>query len=307
MQRVLVTGIETVLGSNLAWALSNRCEVLGCYSQRAVESPAFATAQWHPIHMESIADFLDSWRPQWIVHCPPLATSSWDGDQITMDTQQESSIALRLAMAAAARSCPLTVLTSDVVFSGPRMFHDESSTPLASTMLARNCLTMEQMLGATQALVIRTHAYGWSGDQGAPSFAQQAFELLQRGQLPALDGRRYATPILASDLADLLWHAQHTRLQGLLHLAGAERTSMHRFVRELAACLGVHCPEAKAGNTDREWPEETSLSSRRARRLLSRSTPMLREGLERFVAQSEGQCRPGWYARPGRVLADAAA
>jgi len=306
VQRVLVTGVETMLGSNLAWALSDRCEVLGGHSQLAVESPAFRTTAWHPLDSAAIAELLDYWRPQWILHCPSVAVSSWDAAHSTTEPHDEPAIAGRLAAAAAARGCTLTVIASDVVFTGPRMFHDESSTPLSSTAAARNCLAMERSVATTQTLVIRTHAYGWNAEHSASCFAEHAYQSLRRGQLPSLDGRRYATPILASDLADLLWHARQTRLQGLLHLAGAERTSMHRFVREMAACLGVPCPEAKFGYTEPDWHEETSLSSRRARRILARSTPMLREGLERFVAQADGQSRPTWCVRPARVLAEVA-
>jgi dTDP-4-dehydrorhamnose reductase len=302
-----VTGVESMLGSNLAWALSSRCEVLGGFRQLAVESPAFRTTHWTPSDTTSIADLLAEWRPQWIVHCPSLAGSSWDAQHPMFEPHDEPAIAGKLAAAAAAQGCTLTVIASDAVFSGPRMFHDELSTPLGSTTVARNYLAVERALADTQALVIRTHAYGWNGDQGTNCFAENAYESLRRGQLPTLDGRRYATPILASDLADLLWHAQHTRLQGLLHLAGAERTSMYRFVREMAACLGAHCPEAKFGHAEPEWHEETSLSSRRARRVLARPTPMLREGLERFIAQADDQARPAWCVRPVRILADVAA
>jgi len=307
VNRVLVTGIESMLGSNLAWALSGRCEVLGTYRQLAVESSAFRTAFWNPSDATSITELLDRWRPQWVVHCPLLGGSSWDADQSICETPLEPVIAEKLAVGASAQGCTLTVVTNDVVFCGPRMFHDELSTPLGSTVAARNCLAVERALSDTQALVVRTHAYGWNVEHSTSCFAEQAYESLRRGQLPKLEGRRYATPILTSDLADLLWHAQHTRLQGLLHLAGAERTSMHRFVREMAASLGVHCPEPKFGHPESEWHEETSLSSRRARRALTRPTPMLREGLERFIAQADGETRPAWCVRPARVLEDAAA
>lgn len=306
MQRVLVTGVETMLGSNLAWTLSDRCEVLGGHGQRAVESPAFPTTPWNPLDPAATAELLDRWRPQWILHCPTMADSSWDAGRSATESHDEPTIAGRLAAAAATHGCTLTVIASDVVFTGPRMFHDESSTPLSQTAAARNCLAMERALATTQSLVIRTHAYGWNAEHSTGCFAEHAYESLRRGQLPTLDGRRYATPILASDLADLLWQAQQTRLQGLLHLAGAERTSMLRFVREMAACLGVPCPEAKLGNLEPDWHEETSLSSRRARRILARSTPMLREGLERFIAQADGQSRPAWCVRPARVLAEVA-
>ena len=110
------------------------------------------------------------------------------------------------------------------------------------------------------------------------------------------DGRCYATPILASDLADLLWPAYELRLSGLYHLAGAERTSAFRFVVELAAALGIEKPwgSQRLSLPDSAWHEETSLNSRRARRVLERATPLLGEGLRRFAEQAENGWRQRW-------------
>ena len=41
--------------------------------------------------------------------------------------------------------------------------------------------------------------------------------------------------------------------------------------------------------------DETSLNCRRARRLLEMATPMLREGLARFVAQFDNGWRDQWH------------
>lgn len=307
VQRVFMTGVENMLGSNLAWALSGRCDILAGYSKSAVESSAFATTHCNPADAQLLAETLDSWQPEWIVHCPLVSHSSWDIDSAELDAPREAAIARKLATVAAARGIPLTVILSDAVFNGPRMFHDESSTPLEATPAARTLLAIERALADSPALVIRTHAYGWNGDQAASCFAERAYEALRQGRLPSFDCRRYATPILASDLADLLWHAQQTRLHGLLHLSGAERTSMQRFVQEMAACLGIPCPKAKPDPAESDWHQETSLSSRRARRVLARPTPILREGLERFLAQAQGKSRPDWCVRPCSAPLESAA
>src|SRR5262249_37063394 len=112
---------------------------------------------------------------------------------------------------------------------------------------------------------------------------------LSEAHPPAVDGVRYATPILATDLAELLEKAFELNLHGLYHITGAERTNAHRFVNELAAALGLdgmRLTTAPPGAQASADACETSLNTRQARRDLAHAMPLLREGLERFAAQA---------------------
>jgi dTDP-4-dehydrorhamnose reductase len=177
------------------------------------------------------------------------------------------------------------------------MFHDEGCETTATSRWAATVRTLEQQLTARDTLVVRTHAYGWSPVSERAGFAERIWRGLSAGTLTGVDGRRHATPILATDLAELLWRAHEVRLSGLCHLAGAERTSPYHFAYALAAASNLNLPEvSSAGNAaadDRTALEETSLSSRRARRAMERATPLLRPGLERFAAQRHN----GWLDR----------
>ena len=295
MERLLVTGVDTLLGSNLALTLADRCEVLGLYDRLVVQAQNVTTAEWQPGDPVSLAMHFETWQPQWILHCGPLAASSWAAAPDAWEMHREAAGVAQLAELSHRWGCSLMVLSSDAVFSGPRMFNDERWPASSTTARAAHILAMEKSAASYDALVVRTHAYGWSVGGRQPSFAEQAFHELNAGCAPAADGRRYATPILATDLAELLWRAYETRLRGLYHLAGAERASTHRFLIELAASLGVQIPSSlRVENLEATCHEETSLSSKRARRMLAASTPMLREGLDRFVDQAARGWRDAW-------------
>jgi len=272
VERLLVTGMDSLLGANLAVALAGQCEVLGLYEHWMVESPLVRTAAWNPADRHSIKQHLDDWQPQWILHCGPLANGSWEREPSATVAEHEPLVVARLAEAASESACRLTVLSSDVVFAGPRMFHDESTTPASPSPRAARVRAMERVLEHTPALVVRTHAYGW-GMRGEPSgFAEQ--------------------------MASRLCGAFEIRLHGLYHLSGAERTSPYRFVTELAGALGLDMPPCLASETTQEvstWHDETSLSSKRARRMLGAVTPMLREGLDRFADQQKNGWCENWH------------
>ena len=296
MERILITGVDYALGANLALELADRAEVMGLYGRQAVECPGIGTAAWDGTDLAAFASACGAWQPQWIVHCGPLSAASWDPIGLANDANREPQVAAELAEIAHESAARLTVISSDVVFAGPRMFHEE--TFAASNTAPRAVLTrnMERALEGSGALVVRTHAFGWSPVAAHAGFSEQAAQSLADGSGVAADGRRYATPILASDLADLLWRAYELRLAGLYHLAGAERTSAFRFVSELAAAFGIEKPwdSQRLSQPDSAWHEETSLNSRRARRVLERATPLLGEGLRRFAEQSENGWRNRW-------------
>ncbi len=178
--------------------------------------------------------------------------------------------------------------------------------------LAASVLQTERALERAGALVLRTHAYGWSPARRSTGFAERLFDDLAAGRTVALGGLRHATPILDTDLAELVARADERRLQGLYHAAGAERTSPWGFATALAAAMGLPRPsvseDSRAAFDDNPCLDETSLNSRRCAGL-AMPTPMLADGLERFVAQAQAGWRDRWqtggrcarYARAGRV------
>jgi dTDP-4-dehydrorhamnose reductase len=227
--------------------------------------------------------------PDWIVHCGPLACGSWDLPSKCPAPAEETAVCGELLDAAEHLGASLTVVLTDAVFAGPRMFHDEQSPMAGQEPLAMAAREVERLLEGRRALVVRTHAYGWGSRAAEPTFAERVWMALAEGLPCPLDPRRHATPILASDLADTLWLAYRRGLEGLYHIAGAERASAVRFAHELAGLAGLPMPDQAAEPRTAASPAgsvwETSLDTRRARQELGRPMPMLREGLARFVAQ----------------------
>lgn len=290
MERLLVTGLDYPLGANLALTLSDRCAVLGVTGQREpLALPSVQTAYCSSGDCSSLDAILDDWRPRWILHCGALSLSAWDSEPTASQTEAELRVATHLGRRACEIGAALTVISSDAVFAGPRMFHDEKMSATGDGILAGKARAMERALSASQALIVRTHAYGWSPRPENAGFAERAYQMLREGTMPAADGRSYATPIAATDLAALLWRGHELRLTGLYHIAGAERASRWSFVRELAASMGLSLPRLSEtlSVTDHApcW-EETSLNCQRARRALEMGAPLLREGIAHFVAQS---------------------
>lgn len=311
MDRLLITGVDGVVGANLAAVLAERCQVLGiCHRQNlSIENAQTVCAESHD--HANLAQLVSEFGPQWMIHCGLFSAGSWDLPQ-TFDAaicQREARTVKRLAELSAAAGSHLTVISTDAIFAGPWMFHDEASATAISARAAQ-VKAVESALDGAEALLLRTHAYGWSPFKDQSQLAERLWRSISTGTELAADGRRYATPILATDLAELIERAYSVKLQGLYHITGAERTSAHRFALQMANAFGLPSPRIMPVSclepTTPDAHEETSLNSRRARRALEMSMPLLYEGLSRFAQQAENGWRDRWRAGSSTFQSQAA-
>ena len=296
MQRLFITGVDHTVGSNLALALADRFDVFGV--------PLSHSACWGPEHRGSSTDdtvqltrAICEAHPQWVIHCSGLSTNAWDlhgprvVDGCCVDTARHLA---ELTQSIGAR---LTVVVSDALFAGPTAFHDEASLAWSPEPFAGRIRQVEQTCAGPHSLVVRTHAYGWSANPPQQhSFAEQLISALSAGAEIHTPGTHYASPILTTDLADLLVECLYRQLTGTIHLGGAERTNQYHFACELAKSLGVSAPRVKRLRTDdAESVSETSLRTGRGPEMHGIKLPLLREGLDRFAVQY----RDGWGQRCG--------
>ena len=298
--RLLITAVDGLVGANLACCLSDRFEVLGV-SQRPVPNVPGWDRLLGPISdTVALRRTVTYFRPDWIIHCGPFSAGSWDLDD---DFQTDREVRRAKCLAAVARqiSARLTIVLTDAVFCGPRLFHRLDDRPASRSPAALAATRIQRALAASGALLVRTHPFGWSPAGAEPSFAERVWLALKEGRALEFDPQQHATPLLASDLADFLYEAYCRRLEGLQHVAGAERVGMGRFVRDLALALGLQGDTAIAA-APREPRcgrlRETALDSRPARLLLERAMPMFWPSLLRFVAQATNGYRAHLQAIP---------
>ena len=181
------------------------------------------------------------------------------------------------------------MVSSDSVFTGPWVFHDEESACVCNSREARTIRRAEKAAGqhCPGALIARTNVFGWSHSDG---WIERTVADLETGDSGPFDYQRHATPILATDFAEILERAWAANLEGVFHIAGTERINPNLFVRKLAEEFGLHAPEPVNGNRLVERPVgygcgETSLHTTRIRNALGIPLPTATDGLIRLREQ----------------------
>jgi dTDP-4-dehydrorhamnose reductase len=291
VERLLVAGVDSVVGSNLAVQLADRYRVSGTSDATKVCVDGCETLVV-PSDPRTIHHVAASNRPNRIVICGVAGDSPWHQPHARIP--QSSAVATARSWIQAARNLdvPLTLVSSDSIFCGPWMFHTETSSSYCKSPEANALRALEaDMLAACPGgLVVRTHAYGWSALPDGLGWIEGIVSSLDSEQPGFFDCGPYATPILASDLADVLYRAWQAGLSGVYHIAGAERTNPYRFVKALAGVFDLAAPGAFVANPadaarSRIAQGETSLHTRKIRRSLGLSMPLVIEGLQRLRDQ----------------------
>ncbi|MCA9024765.1 MAG: sugar nucleotide-binding protein [Planctomycetaceae bacterium] len=298
MKRLLIVGAETVVGANLATEASDRYQVVALTHEPRVSilgCEMLTAGKDGP----SPQEWLEDLQPDAVVLCGPASRSAWDSATETVIDEQMVLSAGEWAAASRSQECHFTFISSDAVFSGPWMFHDEDSQAFCPSPGARLILRAEKMAAeqCPQGLIIRTNAFGWSPAGGSVGWIDQILADLDRRSLQNYDFLRHGTPILATDLADILLRAIDENLTGLHHVGSAERVNPLQFAQRLADHFELPWLSVRRAEESLDEPVvgfgagETSLQTKKIRKALCVAMPMLSEGLSRLRAQQQdGYC-----------------
>ncbi len=294
MNNLLVVGVETVVGANVAAALSDEWTVTALTREPGIRIAGCTIHESQSGDPEAIAALLAETRAHQVVFCGPAARSNWEGD-ITL-SPEDSAEADLWACACRDAGCGFTLISSDAVLTGPWMFHEESSTSVCMSETAQAVRELEKrILGNGPALIVRTNAFGWS-PAGVRGWLEQRLQEVRTRRLVQQDCLRHATPILATDLTGILNRAWSEGLTGLYHIGGAERVNPLSFVQRLAdrfelPWLSVRREETLHQRAAGFGEGECSLQTKKIRKALCVAMPMLSECLQRLYEQDQNGFR----------------
>ena len=289
MDKVLIAGIETVVGGNLAAGLAQQSPVTGVTLGEPTQIAGINLESQVASTPEAVQQIIQKVRPTRVVLCGSAARSGWDGSAPPGEADLEQ--ASWWSDAVRESGAQLTLISSDAIFTGPWMFHAENSHSLCPSAPAQTARDIEARVLANcpEALIVRTHAFGWQPGEKS-GWIESLLTKLERGFDTDLDCTRYASPILATELIEIISAAWTVGLSGIYHVAGAERVNPVQFASRLAQQFHLPIPltmarESLIGRPSGFGCGETSLQTRKIRRALGVSMPMLDEGLQRLFQQ----------------------
>lgn len=277
MVRTLIVGIDTVTGYSLAQHLAPQSEVSGLW----FETPEFVDG-CHTCRIDSDSLEQQVSEADVIVFCGGAARSSWDADFGDFSAEQQWLPSCIAAMEQNGQR--LIFVSSDAVYSGPWVFHDDDSKSRATNKVAKRLIKFETTVAAVKdSLIIRTNVLG----SAVGCFLDETAEAI-RSQVPIqLDASTFATPIASTDFAYAVESCINCGALGSLNVGGAERITPYRFAIALANALTLQT-DLISPRKLKSTPVERSMRCDRLRNEGRQTTPLLRSTLE-YLADVSSQ------------------
>ncbi|MCA9039306.1 MAG: sugar nucleotide-binding protein [Planctomycetaceae bacterium] len=303
MDTLLIAGIDTVAGSNIANALSNSYNVIGLSFTTPVSFAGSETELCPGDSEAEISACLQNINPNWILYCGPAACSSWEVEPAQLRNPALVEDAKLWAAAAKKAGCRFTAISSDAIFTGPWMFHTEESRCYCSSPEAQNLLKMEKAISTAcpNATIVRTHVFGWTPEKMNSQSIDQVLQKLEAGE--EFPGTSYSSPILGAQLADILVKLEERKLNGTFHIGSAERCNPQQFAAHVALEFGLTAPGAESLGAISTRPAgfgqgETSLQCTKLRKVLGIGLPLVSDGIRLLAIEREKQAAtyPGFYS-----------
>jgi dTDP-4-dehydrorhamnose reductase len=270
VNRILVVGIDTFAGRSLAEKLSGTCDLAGLsFSAPTILSGCTAARVNNTTLREHVADATT------VIFCGAASQSSWNRNFGTF--RPEKKWLTPCVLSAQTSGTRMVFVSSDAVFAGPWVFHDDDSVAHSEESFAQQLRGFEsQVQQLKDSLIVRTNIVDSEG------VVQHAVRAVANGRTVAVDASTYATPVAQEEFASSLVDCLQAGMTGYVNIAGAERTSPFQLVTMLATNLECDARRVVA-RFNAKQPVERSLRCLRLRTELNQRSSLLKDTLEQLA------------------------
>jgi dTDP-4-dehydrorhamnose reductase len=294
---LLVTGASGFLGGILAHeALASGRAVVGAVRLHSVTQSALEVIPVDLTTKSAANELISRTSPDWVVNC--AAFTNVDECEVHPDRPQSLNVEVPRLLAAACDDAGIGLIhiSTDSVFDGARGNYTEQDEPRPLNVYARSKLEGEQAVreACPHALVIRTNFVGLSQTRKAGLADWISSQLESAERIKGFTDVVFA-PLLANNLARIVFDAMDAGLEGLYHACAADSVSKHEFAKRLALALGFD-PELvepvllSEAELAAPRPLNTSLSSARLETALGQSMPTVDAAIYGYAALHAAAC-----------------
>lgn len=240
MPNLLLTGGSGLLALNWTRAMAGSWAVHRLEHRRRLE---VAGSQAHSGRLDSAEDFavvLDRVEPDLVINCAGMTNVEDCEASPEAARRANTDMPARLATACRRRGVRLVHVSTDHVFDDRLTLFSETDAPAPLNVYGRTKDAGEKavLVGAPDALVVRTNFFGW-GTSYRRSFSDSILNTLRAGGRPMLFDDVYFTPILMDRLVALVHQLVEQGAVGLYHVVGDERLTKYDFGVQVARTFGL--------------------------------------------------------------------
>jgi dTDP-4-dehydrorhamnose reductase len=291
MIKILITGSNGFLGSNLVRFFSNRPEykVFSTSQRPSVNYGLNDFIQGDLLDTSFIDRLISSLLPDLVINTVSLVNVDQCEENPDLAFRLAVNTAENIARASERNGCRLIYISTDHLFDGKKAMYTEDDISAPVNVYGRTKLDAEIKTRAIapNAVIVRTNFFGWSPVGHAPTFGEWVYNNLKEQKPMNLFTDYYFTPIEVTYLAEAIETVSLSKFSGIIDIAGSERCSKYEFGMELADVFdldpspirecSVHSATFRA-----KRQQDLSLSTEKFRQTFRYELPDLETSLTRF-------------------------
>jgi dTDP-4-dehydrorhamnose reductase len=234
--RILITGAEGMLGSNLCVMYAKSHEVIATGRNR----PIISGCDNRSLDITSTHDarLISELAPDLVVHCAALTNVDQCEREPELARQINALGAEIIAKEAKKAGAACIHISTDAVFDGEKGGYSEADEPHPIQAYGKSKLEAERLVASHDALIVRTCIYGWNR-KAKQSLAEWMISTLEKGEkIQGWTDIRFS-PILVNNLGDALLELHAKGQKRIIHVAGSEGCSKFEFACAVARVFGL--------------------------------------------------------------------
>jgi dTDP-4-dehydrorhamnose reductase len=291
-ERVLITGGSGMLGSNLAFYLSQTCphwQLHLTYLAHRVEMPGVGSHCCDLLDLDAVNNLMEEVKPELIIHCAAVTDLDWCEQHPGEALLINAGTTMTMMGWANHLGGRLIYISTDAVFGqvAMRPFTERSKPePLSEYAVSKLNGEMEALELGDKALVVRTCIIGCNPTPRLTLAEWMVVELSAGKPITGFTDVRF-NPILTTDFAQALLVAIEHDLSGLYHISGSNALSKYEFAVLLANTFGYNPALVVPGSiADHKLtaprPPAPILGCGKLVRATGCKLPSIKAGVERF-------------------------
>ena len=238
---VLVTGASGQLGGYLVGILRDEgFEVIAWSGTEAGERDGVTLVPVDLRDARATAEALDDADPDAVIHLAAISSA----DAVRRDPEMARVVNVeatrQIAEWCAVHDCRMVFTSTDLVFDGSRSWNREDDPAGPILDYGRTKLEAESFVTALpRGVVARVSLLYGPSRCGRPYFFDRAIAAIRQGIPQTFFADEYRTPLDLASAAANLARLMEWKVEGVVHLAGAERMSRFDLMRRSAVALGL--------------------------------------------------------------------
>lgn len=239
MKKILVTGVNGLLGQNILNMFKSKYDVFGCSLEDHSFHPDLAGDRYSKIDLvdkNQVQQLFNIVKPDVVINtaaytnvdkCEQERDISWNINARSLDYMVETSDKL---------GSIFVQISTDYVFNGNKAPYREFDPPQPLGFYGNSKLAAEKIVqdSNNDYLIIRTQVLYGTGHNVRPNFATWVINELRNKRKIRIVNDQIGNPSLASDVAESVLRLLQKEEFGIFHVAGNESVSRYDFAVKIA-------------------------------------------------------------------------